>query len=670
MTAPSSQAYRSDIDGLRAIAVLLVIVFHLAPTLFPNGFVGVDLFFVISGFVVTRSVMNHDNDSLAQGALAFWRRRITRIYPALLVCVLLTLAAFLLVMPPFPLDSYNRIIRTAVFSLVGASNLYLYREHTDYFVSDQYFNPFIHTWSLGVEEQFYLLFSVIFLIVPLGARRLIAGSTAALQTRIRLGLLVLLTVISAIFLAFASRRDPIAAYYLLQFRFCELGVGSLLAYLAAPGPALQRPRRSRMAPEGVRLLALALLVWLILAPGGANPTGAIALAALAGAALVGIPPLAGAPATGLLTWRPVRQIGLLSYSLYLWHWPVFVLFDLTVGLRTPVQIAGALLLVLALASASYYAVEQPLRRPATSFRRRTVPVLGAVGLVTVALVAAVQLHPGLIFAGGRQAWARDWLPDRNFAYAGPQGIRQRDCDLGAGADVPIRPPSVCSARFSMPRPHAPTVLVVGDSLAFADWGMLSRGFDRGAFQWTALPHDGCNINDASADRPASCKRYWQTMPQRIQQSLGPGDALLIAAIWKTDESGSYRTALAHLDAAIQAANAVGARVIVQAPLPQFDRPAFLCTREWYRLNYRGCVADRRAVESDKASVTAAVAARSRGPGKIVVWDPIDALCDASKCMNTSHGLPVFRDTDHLSYRGSLDLGDAFAKFFKTASGAG
>lgn len=147
--------YRPDIDGLRALAIALVIVFHLFKPALPNGFVGVDVFFVISGYVVTSSLMRERSTTAIGELLGFWRRRIVRIYPALAVCVLVTLAATLLFVPPFPQESYDGTIRTGLSALFGLGNVYLFRSQQNYFTSDQSGNTYVHTWSLGVEEQFY-----------------------------------------------------------------------------------------------------------------------------------------------------------------------------------------------------------------------------------------------------------------------------------------------------------------------------------------------------------------------------------------------------------------------------------------------------------------------------------------------------------------------------------
>jgi peptidoglycan/LPS O-acetylase OafA/YrhL len=657
--------YRPDIDGLRALAVSLVIAFHLAPTYLPNGFVGVDIFFVISGYVVTLSTLRSSPEPTLASVFSFWKRRVARIYPALLVVIFATTAISLLLIPPFPKEVYNGFFRTGLAAVVGFGNLYLFRSRADYFTADQSLNPFLHTWSLGIEEQFYLVFSLIFLALPALTAALLPGGERVTIRRIRILLLAFFTLASAAILANASRSSVLATYYLLQFRFWELGIGCLLAIFSLSSNRRYRFRAPYLAYELACLAALATIIFAAAMPLTANLDIIIAAATLACAALIWLnsadKPLHNTVTARALRSRLARSVGLMSYSLYLWHWPVLVCFRLTVGLASFATMVSAIALTFAFAAGSYFLIEKPFRTPRASFWRRTLPMLGTTGAIVACLALGGQLLPGFAYLGSPQKWTSDWLPPPDFSYAGSNKIR-RTCNLGGNADVSVAVPSACSVKIVQSDRTAPTILSVGDSVSFADWGMLSYGFERGTFQWSAYSYDGCGINSSDDEMSPSCLRYWSTMPERIQQSLGQGDFVFIAALWSLDNSDHAR-AFDRLKQLLVATRGVGAKVILQAPLPQFGRDAFLCTDEWFRKKFEDCSVKRQLFETRRSDLMKALALLREESPDLFVWDPIDQLCDGDICRQIRRGKPLFRNSDHLSYWGALSLGQDFKSFF-------
>ena len=655
-----SATYRPDIDGLRALAVILVLLHHFDPRLFPNGYLGVDIFFVISGYVVTLATLARRETGAVRAAASFWLRRILRIYPALLACVLVTLLMAMALMPAFPLVVYNSIMRTGIAATLGVGNLYLLRSQLDYFSAEQTFNPFLHTWSLGVEEQFYLVFSLAFIALPLALARLRPLSSVR---AVRIAVMALATLASLALLVRWPSDDPLATYYLLPYRFWELGIGSLLALLlpaavVRAGSARAEPflRAGQVAAAG---LAVALAV-IPLGSGSFSLPALVAGTASAAAIIVfgSVSPKARSP---LLTCPAMVRTGLLSYSLYLWHWPVFVAFGLTVGMQSIATAAGALAVVIGAAVLSYRYVEQPFRRHGRLSTRWRLSSLAGLASGVVAVVIVAQVVPGAGYLGSPQRWTTDWLPGPAHAYADDGRVLQSSCDLANGSTIPATIPAVCGSAPGAAATR-PTILAVGDSLAFADWGMLGAGVRTGAFALKALSHNGCNVATADDRKVPSCLAYWSALPGIVDTDLRRGDAVLVAVSLTAEDPTAEETATRHLERLIETASEAGVSVIVQAPLPRFGRPAYLCVPEWFRRDFRGCDVSRVEFEAARAPVMRRLAElRARFPD-MAIWDPLDILCPDSRCGSFAGSSPLFRDRTHLSHRSSEALGEPFMHF--------
>ena len=376
-------AYRADIDVLRGIAVLAVLIYHLNETWLPGGFAGVDVFFVISGYVVSGSLLSHRQEPLGQQLLGFYQRRIRRLVPNLLVNVVLTCLAVALLVPP---EESRSLFTTGVKALYGWSNNHFALAATDYFGLDAHLNPLSHTWSLGVEEQFYLLVPVLLLLLGRWqqGRWLLPGLLSA--------------VVASLALSFHwTQQAPVLAFFLMPSRFWELSIGVLLllaqrrGWLASPGQGTAA-RWCRWG--GIAVLAGALLF--------SNPNQGFPVPGAFPAVLATLALLQGGGHWGPLQ-QPLLRCGLLSYSLYLWHWPVLTLMRWTVGLDQPLLLALAVGLSFALAFAAYHLVEQPLRR-----RPLKAPWLfgfsaAAVALSWAGLDALAQPLRGQLFLGRRTA---------------------------------------------------------------------------------------------------------------------------------------------------------------------------------------------------------------------------------------------------------------------------
>lgn len=350
---PAALGYRPEVDGIRALAVLSVIIFHAGYRSFSGGFLGVDIFFVISGYLIT-TILHSDLDRGSFSIWRFYQRRIRRIAPALLLTILVSIPFACWLMLPDDLENFGQ---SAVATILFANNMLLMMT-SGYFAEDVEFKPLMHTWSLGVEEQYYVVIPLlIWLAYRCGRRRATATGIAAA------------TVSSFAFCLWASRHAPAANFYLILSRIWELGAGSMVAVAE---PWLRR--RIGIARHRDGALALAGLVMIaapiFLVDGGTSPPNGETAIPVLGAALLLIFAREANLAGRLLAWPPLVTIGLISYSAYLIHQPLFV-FTRIASLEPPGRMLMTALIpvTLVLAYLSWRFVERPFRDRRTPFRR-------------------------------------------------------------------------------------------------------------------------------------------------------------------------------------------------------------------------------------------------------------------------------------------------------------
>jgi peptidoglycan/LPS O-acetylase OafA/YrhL len=390
--------YRAEIDGLRAIAVLSVMVYHADAAWLPGGFLGVDVFFVISGYLITSLILN----DLRQGRFSFanfYERRARRILPALFLVVIACIPIAVLTMRPSQLEAFAQsVLATTLFS----SNFLFWLE-AGYFMAEAELKPLLHTWSLAVEEQYYLLFPLVMFILPWRSLKM---------TALCLGLVCVASFATAVYLADAA---PAANFYLLPSRAWELMAGALCAVVGL--------RQNRLAPL-LSALGLALIIGSFIQVSAAMSTPSWpTLPLVLGTVLVILfASPKGGPAEWLLTTRPMVQVGLISYSAYLWHFPLLAFARLSSpSPLTDFQALGLLFVALILAYLSYRLVEQPFRKRGSAAVVSRRALVGGFGTTAALLLA---------FAGSFQFGAFDRPPgaiDIDAKLATNFGLHQ-DCE--------------------------------------------------------------------------------------------------------------------------------------------------------------------------------------------------------------------------------------------------
>ena len=348
--------YRPEIDGLRAFAVVAVIINHFNKDLLPSGYLGVDIFFVISGYVITSSLAGRESKNFGDFLTGFYERRIKRLVPALVVFVLITSVLICLFNP----DPGTALV-LGWRSLFGISNINLYQASTDYFAQSTELNPFTHTWSLGVEEQFYLLFPFLVWFSGFGQQT----AKGARNLFFSVGALSVASLIAFIYLYQVNQP---AAYFLMPPRFWEMAAGCLIFI------GFQKRAKFEQALEQVPpLLVVATMVGVMFFPVSAAVPATIGIVVLAAVLITCLKK--GTAAYTFFTFEKVVYVGLISYSLYLWHWSVLSISRWTIEIHwwsVPIQ-AGLMLLI---ASGSYKYTEQPARTGGKNAGRKITLISG------------------------------------------------------------------------------------------------------------------------------------------------------------------------------------------------------------------------------------------------------------------------------------------------------
>lgn len=655
--------FRPDIQGLRAIAVVVVVLFH-AGLGFSGGFVGVDVFFVVSGYVITRMLRRGLVDSNSVPLRDFYLRRVRRILPALALMLVLVLLSS----PVFgPAASGQITRRTGVAGALFVSNMYLMRAENGYFDVDSNANPLLHVWSLSVEEQFYLVFPLLLLAswLLLGRRR---GS--ALGPVVSLAAIALASFGLSVFLLDA--HSPLAAglsqkvaFFSLPTRAWEFLVGVVLALASTE----LRGRAAAVAAWcGLALIALATFTF------DSNMTfpGVAAAVPVAGTALLLV---AGAdpalPSNRLLASRPFQRVGDLSYSWYLWHWPLIVF---AVAMFPSSRWAGlaAALVALVPAAASYAWVESPIRHRTGM---RPAATLG-LGLACVAL----PIGAAVLSARIEQSWPPE--VQHYMEELGPHSYQERPCD---DADGPSDP-DVCTWELADGKQSHGRVVLIGDSNA----GHFSEAFlqasDELGYSATVQTRSSCAFVDlyfstVSGSVDEACRAFYDDrMAWALQERpslvvlAGVSDSLIQSDVklasspsgpWSSDPDEKAALWADGLTRTMTQLEEAGIASMVVHPVPRFPewKDPNLCAPLRVIVDEGGCgavVSESDALEyAQRSRIAEARAVESVSEATILdLWSE---LCQHGECRTDRDGRWWFRNWNHLSAFGSQALAGPFGR---------
>ena len=671
-------SYMPYVDGLRAIAVLSVIAYHLSPNWLPGGFFGVDIFFVISGFIVSASVKGLRASGPASLAVAFYARRVLRIAPALIVMLLVTTMATAVLIPEAWLS--DSIQRTGIFAFFGLSNIVLRDTANDYFSLHSGFNPYTHTWSLGIEEQFYLVFPILFSIWSFTSR----------FRRISTILFLAALVLSIYFSLKIGTSDPNGAFYLIFSRFWELAAGVILYQVlslrgwAFDGTKYAAPTWFRWGALGAFLLVVVSLVHPQLGAVPA-PGSILVVVGTLGLLLFCHGTSTKNPILKMLELRPVVFVGTISYSLYLWHWPVFVLFRWTVGLDTSLGRIAAFIVSFALALASYFVVERTIRNLRVAKRSpKIIVVLVGISMIAGSAWLATQInsHQPSISISTVSTHGLDWYPIGSWTDPRFPSCEVQQSVASVSSDTVT---TYSRGGCSLPV-RGPDIYVIGDSHVGSYQPEVFSYVLRTGATATISYVPGCGVLSFTiTEEEEPCAGYRQAAIDDILSRLKPGQVVFLPSLrlprfTEQDGSVSTSTVLAEMfnpaaaDARargtvfaatfLHAVTAKGASVILEGVPPIFREAPFRCA-DWYDRSNPVCkygpTISRHLLLRLRQPVMKIFEKLSSQIPHVSIWDPFPILCPATQesCNAFKSGKPLFFDGDHLSGYSSVLLGPSF-----------
>jgi peptidoglycan/LPS O-acetylase OafA/YrhL len=636
-------AFRPDIEGLRAIAVALVVMYHAGLPGFSGGFIGVDVFFVLSGYLITGLLVREVRLSGKVDYTAFYARRMRRLLPALAAVTLITLVAGSLVFAPI---EQTRSAISAISTSGYATNIRFGLSAGDYFGAALESDPFLHAWSLAVEEQFYLIWPVLIFLIY----------RASKSTRRPVVLISILTAASFCVSVYLTNSSPSWAFFSLPTRVWEFGLGGL---------AMMASTRARGLAGALGLSTIILCAVRIT---GTTPFPGLAAAIpVAGTALVLISNgKNGVEGVGrLLSVGPLQFVGRHSYSLYLWHWPVLVLAAALIPIFTlPLKLL-CLLISLVLAILSQKLVEDPVRYHPGLVRNKRRTIVGGIALTVTCAIASV----GFLYFARKQANSPTYAA---LTQAARDVQRPNPCEVWDHGQLQTG----CAIEYA---PN--TVALFGDSHA-SQWLPALREFGLSQ-RIVSMTHKACpsaavrifNPKEG-ADFAEECAA-WRKKSLETLIRLKPAVVLLANSQEHVEglrrKDSRRRVSLAEwrsgYESTIAALSRAGIRVVVLRDTPRMAGNVPVClsrkAKQWWHTvacdSERADALDEPVFQAETSAVSASRLAS--------ILDLTDLFCDASTCYAERNGIVVFHDADHITTQFARSLSSRFSQAVRSGIGA-
>jgi len=671
--------FRPDIEGLRAVAVLLVLAYHARIPGFPGGYIGVDVFYVVSGFLITGLIVRELRATGRVDLLTFYARRARRLLPAALVVIALTVIASAIVLPPLRVPD---VAADGAAAALYVSNIRFAAQATDYLQAELDPSPLLHFWSLGVEEQFYLFWPALLLLV--------AGRGTNIR---RIGLVVGIVALLSFALGVVwTDSDAPLAFFLLPARAWELAVGAALAIGVARLSRIPISLTPVVVGAGLALIVIGAVIFDTDTPF----PGTAALLPVIGTALViagGIPQPLNAMSR-LVSVRPMRWIGGISYSLYLWHWPLLVLPAAAVGSELPLPARlGLVALTFVLADASRRWIEDPIRhgrvaklRPSRSLG---IALVSSVAVATVSLGLGVTAGPPAV-AGSIGNASQSAIVDLNLPTSLPSTAAATNAPATPSAEPTLAPtpagpvpadlvPPLATVRQDLPpiyadechaewketappdcvygRKDGKTVFLIGDSHAAHWFPTFQRLADEQDWRLVSLTKSACPVADLPVYNGTLKREYtecdtWRTaVLDRISREK-PAMVVVsdsrIGQLWVngnavpyTDREDLWATGL---ERSLDELRKVAGHVVVigDTPRPATDAP--VCV-SGHLDNALACATPLSEAITPAWTATERTVSTETGSTFI---DPTAWLCPTVPCPAVIGNVLVYRDGHHMT----------------------
>lgn len=679
---PTVRNRRLDIQGLRAVAVLMVVAFHAGlPT--PGGFVGVDVFFVVSGFVITAMLFREQNKTGRIEFGRFYLRRFRRLTPALALMIAVTVVMSSVLLSPLGVQQTAAI--TGIGAMLLIANAAIARLTGGYFDADAEANPFLHTWSLSVEEQFYLVFPALIALGWYLARRrkgwraapaLLLTTVAAISFCLACVGPTILSLLqlhaSPFFRPYIPVVQAALGFYSPLTRSWEFGAGALLA-LALTTTAV-KPARVTFALGLVGVGALGASLWII-SPATPFPS-AWTLIPVAGTVLLlaaGSSESCSNPVTRALSSAHLVKIGDWSYSIYLWHWP-FIVFAKALWPGNPFALLAAAILSVIPAIASYYWVETPIRNLQHLRGLRLVRIVLTTVFVPVILASSLFYFASVGY----------WSPGVRTMQKAVLSDHAARATCSAMNLVPYGPPASCIWNS---RAEGTPMYLVGDSTAwhFSEAAIGASDLLHRPLSITRIP--GCPFRDVYIHAPnmpfernqQTCRHMYETtMDWLVRQP--PGTVIISQLNSQYRESGLHvgvqpdeLSTVSHqreqalnqgLALTIDALERAGHSVLLVQAAPNFEKPVEFDPLECTLITLQAgaCNATMQrdvadSIQSIERSATLEIAEQTGSS----VWDPRGFFCSEAECSTYRYGVNLYRDHIHISAEASQMLASSLAE---------
>jgi peptidoglycan/LPS O-acetylase OafA/YrhL len=615
--------YRADIDGLRAVAVFPVVAFHAGIHLFRGGYVGVDIFFVISGYLLG-SIILSETQAGEFSILRFYERRVRRIFPALVATLVVSSIVSYCFLLPTELEAFGS---SAIAAIASVSNFYFWR-HTDYFDASSGTEPLLHTWSLAVEEQFYVFLPIAIVLLNTWRPRSLSLSITTLA------------LVSLIASAVGVYWSPQSTFYLAHTRAWEFLLGTFIALNVFP-EVHTAAMRNVVSCVGLGLIFIAIFAF---STDTAFP-GLAALVPCVGAAMIIAAGRSGGSLVArVLSLRPVAFIGLISYSLYLWHWPIFVLLRISgvlSHLHAPVTRLAAITATIAVAVVSWWYIEMPFRVGRARPSRSTLFKFAGISTVTIVVFGlAIILTHGVPSRYSAQVTAVASYLD----YEPKPLFRDGSCFIYGQYEFEDFDEAECLQRIEGRQNY----LLIGDSHAAHLWYGLSAAFDGvNILQATAAGCKPTMEQPSTGDFQCSRLMHYVYEDYLLHHKV---DKVLIAGRWEEGD-------LPLLDATLAALKDRGISVVLIGPIIQYDvaLPRLLAIS--IQENNPAIFNDHR-IDQSRLDHRMKEIVRTRRISYVSLYD---ILCHNDSCIEVvANGVPLQFDKAHLTGEGSVFVAQRIA----------